>query len=245
MLCLIAKRIFLPQWKTTKAVVFFCICYLGFIGLILPSLASLSGRQPLPVFSKGNLKPAHYYTVILNRHYVKHKLHQSVQMVSQKMKSKHPNLNIYYLDAGFPFLDKMPLIPHLSHGDGKKLDFCFVYKNVKNKKLKSGNRSILGYGDYEAPLRKEGYYSIDNCKKKNDYYDFPKVFPSKFNSHSFELDNSLSKELLIAFASEKSIDKILLEPHLKQRWGLQTYDKIRFHGCKAVRHDDHFHIQVR
>jgi hypothetical protein len=32
---------------------------------------------------------------------------------------------------------------------------------------------------------------------------------------------------------------------LKARWNLTQYDKIRFHGCQAVRHDDHIHTQVK
>ena len=40
------------------------------------------------------------------------------------------------------------------------------------------------------------------------------------------------------------IDKIFLEPHLKDRFGLQS-PKVRFAGCRAARHDDHLHVQIR
>lgn len=50
--------------------------------------------------------------------------------------------------------------------------------------------------------------------------------------------------LVAAFARRRAIGKLFLEPHLKSRWRLGAYDKIRFHGCKAVRHDDHLHIQL-
>ena len=33
-------------------------------------------------------------------------------------------------------------------------------------------------------------------------------------------------------------------PHLKARLGLNS-NKVRFHGCHAVRHDDHFHVQLK
>ena len=36
---------------------------------------------------------------------------------------------------------------------------------------------------------------------------------------------------------------LLLEPHLKTRLKLEKYDKIRFQGCRAARHDDHIHVQ--
>ncbi|MFT5619364.1 MAG: hypothetical protein ACI85I_002607, partial [Arenicella sp.] len=38
--------------------------------------------------------------------------------------------------------------------------------------------------------------------------------------------------------------KVFIEPHLKTRLGLENYSKIRFHGCQAVRHDDHIHVQL-
>ena len=37
-------------------------------------------------------------------------------------------------------------------------------------------------------------------------------------------------------------DNIFIEPHLKNRLKIGN-NRIRFHGCKAVRHDDHIHFQ--
>ena len=42
---------------------------------------------------------------------------------------------------------------------------------------------------------------------------------------------------------EKSTQKIFIEQHLKTRMKLNN-SKIRFHGCRAVRHDDHVHLQI-
>jgi hypothetical protein len=53
-----------------------------------------------------------------------------------------------------------------------------------------------------------------------------------------------TKALVNMFVSEYEIGKIFIEPHLKTRLKL-TSDKIRFHGCQAVRHDDHIHVQLR
>ena len=36
----------------------------------------------------------------------------------------------------------------------------------------------------------------------------------------------------------------LLEPHLKKRLRLEAR-RIQFQGCRAARHDDHMHIQMR
>ena len=42
---------------------------------------------------------------------------------------------------------------------------------------------------------------------------------------------------------DANIKKIFIEPHLKTRMRLK-HAKIRFHGCHAVRHDDHIHFQL-
>ena len=39
--------------------------------------------------------------------------------------------------------------------------------------------------------------------------------------------------------------KILLEPHLAHRLGVEGRPNIRFQGCRAARHDDHIHVQIR
>ncbi len=58
----------------------------------------------------------------------------------------------------------------------------------------------------------------------------------------YKLDEERTRELVRLFAEDKSVRKILIEPHLKSRLKLGQYDKIRFQGCKAARHDDHIHV---
>jgi murein endopeptidase len=55
------------------------------------------------------------------------------------------------------------------------------------------------------------------------------------------MGTKLLVEVLLKF---DNMEKIFIEPHLKSRLGL-TNSKIRYHGCGAVRHDDHIHIQVK
>ena len=63
-------------------------------------------------------------------------------------------------------------------------------------------------------------------------------------NRNYLMDTPATKRLLLKFIRQPQIKKIFLEPHLKQRLGLQKEKKIRFHGCRAVRHDDHIHIQL-
>src|SRR5690554_1699854 len=133
----------------------FSIIYLLFSFFILPPLAKHFGRVPLPIYSD-TIKPLNVMTCILNRHYVRPKLKSNITTASNELSKKHPNRIISYLDANFPFYDGFPLLPHLSHNDGKKLDIAFFYKNKTGKEINNIAPSFIGYGVYEAP-RKEEY----------------------------------------------------------------------------------------
>ena len=69
-------------------------------------------------------------------------------------------------------------------------------------------------------------------------------FVPQGNKANFTFDGARTKELVILFASNPAIEKIFIEPHLKERLKLNS-EKIRFHGCQAVRHDDHLHVQLK
>ena len=44
-----------------------------------------------------------------------------------------------------------------------------------------------------------------------------------------------------ALLHDPGVQKILIEPHLKERLQLQS-SKVRFQGSRAARHDDHVHV---
>ena len=58
------------------------------------------------------------------------------------------------------------------------------------------------------------------------------------------MDSVRTRYLLQNLCESKLVEKIFIEPHLKKRMNLE-YDKIRFQGCYAARHDDHIHIQIK
>ncbi|WP_435261994.1 hypothetical protein [Tenacibaculum sp. nBUS_03] len=66
------------------------------------------------------VSPHSYLTVILNRNYVNSALNQSLQDIGKRVNNKYPDIQLVYLDANFPFINGFPLLPHLSHSDGKK-----------------------------------------------------------------------------------------------------------------------------
>ena len=215
----------------------FPILYLAFNILIIPPIAKNFGREQLPVFND-YLKPRNWVYPLLFRNYVtpdlKHLLEHSVKNL------KASNISITYLDANFPFYDGFSLLPHLSHNDGKKIDISFMYLN-KGGKSSTKKPSVSGYGVFvdsnnmltENCLNK-GYWQYDFTK----YLTFGIIYDLKFDKPKTRL---LIKELL----NSKLTEKIFIEPYLKTELGFDNETKIRFHGCQAVRHDDHIHLQIK
>jgi len=102
--------------KKKKRYIFLSL-YLIFNILIIPPIAKQFGREQLPVFSK-KIKPRNLVYPLLFRNYVSIELKGLLENSARQLKQN--NIRITYLDANFPFIDGFPLLPHLSHNDGKK-----------------------------------------------------------------------------------------------------------------------------
>lgn len=212
--------------------------------LIVPIIAKPLGRVPLPLTETNYLQPLNIWTCFLNRNYVRPELKQTAFEVAKQMNVKFPGTTVNYLDANFPFINKFPLIPHLSHNDGKKLDLSFCYRDTKTNEPTNKCPSFIGYGICEEP-RPDEKNTADFCADKGYWqYSFMTKVISQDNKQDFTFDSDKTRELVNLFATQSAIGKIFIEPHLKTRLNL-TSDKIRFHGCQAVRHDDHIHIQLK
>lgn len=160
------------------------------------------------------------------------------------MRNKFPGTTINYLDANFPFINNFPLLPHLSHNDGKKLDLSFQYNDKGTGQIADDVPSFIGYGICEEPKRGEENKPEDCNKKGYWQYSLLRHYVPQANKDQFMFDNKRTRELLHTLASHNGVGKIFVEPHLKARLGLSN-SKIRFHGCQAVRHDDHIHVQLK
>ena len=225
----------------------FLLSFIGIYSLttffIVPLLAEPLGRVPLPVIEKNHLKPLNIWTCFLNRNYVTPELRDAIFDISIKMNDKHNGTVTNYLDANFPFIDKFPLLPHLSHNDGEKLDLSFFYKDSKTAAFSNESPSWIGYGISEEPIKNELNTPLICDNKGYWQYSLLRKIVDQSNKVNFSFDNKRNKDLLILLSSSSQIRKIFIEPHLKTRLNLRS-DKIRFHGCQAVRHDDHIHIQL-
>jgi hypothetical protein len=136
----------------------FLTLYFFTIFLIVPLIAKPLGRVPLPFKETNHLQPLNIWTCFLNRNYVRQELKLTAFEVAKHMNNKFPGTTINYLDANFPFINKFPLIPHLSHNDGKKLDLSFCYRNTKTNEPTNDCPSLIGYGICEAPRPNEKKY---------------------------------------------------------------------------------------
>jgi len=233
------------SWKrlVVKTLIFATL-YVIFVFLLVPQIAKPFGRVPLPVFENRHLKPGNFPTCLLNRHYVRSELREIAYQVAENMNTKYPGATVNYLDANFPFINKFPLLPHRSHNDGKKLDLSFQYNDSRNGEMTNDIPSFIGYGICEEP--KEGEFDTPgDCGKKGYWqYSLLKEIVPQGKKSKFIFDTGRTRDLIIGFASVAGIGKIFIEPHLKTRLGL-TNAKIGFHGCQAVRHDDHIHVQLK
>jgi hypothetical protein len=109
-------------------------------------------------------------------------------------------------------------------------------------KLTNKKKSNSGYGSYEPPLENE-VNQPEICKNKNTFYNFPKYLTLGEVNKDILFSRRGNKYLLNQIIKNERISKIFIEPHLKTRLNL-NHNKVRFHGCQAVRHDDHIHIQL-
>lgn len=231
--------------KLALKLIAFVIVYSFFSVAAVPPVALLFNRVPLPVFSNAHLKPLNILSCALNRHYVDSALKNSAERAAVLMSQKHPGTVISYLDACFPFIDGFPLLPHLSHNDGQKLDLALFYLDSKSQEeLQQEAPSPIGYGVYVQPKPSEQNQAFLCAEKGYWQYSALQYVVPQWNKDDYLFDETRTKSLVNVLAADESIAKIFIEPHLVARLQLNQ-SKIRFHGCRAVRHDDHIHIQLK
>ena len=206
--------------------------------LLIPHIAPLVGREA--VKNSANIEPTSYLSILLNRNYVRPELNQLLHQTEKTL--AHAPFKIKYLDASFPFINTFPLLPHLSHNDGKKIDISFVYENAQG--MVDDKKSRSGYGVF-VPLKKGEYSQTKYCQSKGAFqYDYTKYLTlGSINKH-LTFSHTGTKKLIGALLKSPNLGKIFIEPNLKKRLNL-TDKRVRNHGCRAVRHDDHIHVQLR
>lgn len=224
-----------------KHLLSFFVLYLLATFVMIPLLAPSFGREPIK--TSESVKIYMFLTQLANRNYVVPQINSTLEEVSANLRKEYPHTVIHCLDANFPFWDGFPLAPHLSHNDGKKLDISLLYEDQEGKVV-NHKPSRSGYGIFEHPTSQE-YDQIEVCKNKGYWqYDFSKYLSLGTTHENLRMSTSATKRLVVEILKRKEISKVFIEPHLRQRMSV-THPKLRYHGCKAVRHDDHIHLQVK
>ncbi|WP_282607189.1 hypothetical protein [Pelagibius sp. Alg239-R121] len=213
--------------------------------IIVPTAAPLFGRVALNCFADGQhpYEANSFAYCALNRHYVAPVTKQVLEQVSNQMARTHPGTLVSYLDAGFPFDLGIPLLPHLSHKDGRKLDLAFFYKSrPTGVSISKGGAWFIGYWAF-APawnlLRSEPVSPNDGFLRWR--FDW-----LQWSFADSELDQMRTGDLIRILSQgpiSDRVQKIFLEPYLAKHLNVQN-SKIRFAGWNAARHDDHLHFQV-
>lgn len=208
------------------------LCAYGVASLAAVPLAGAFGRTPLDcgVLEEASPGPRSILTCLFNRHYVVLPAEQALQTISSEFSGEFKNARIAFLDAGFPFFDWFPILPHVSHGDGRKIDLALMYEGG------AASPSPIGYwgfvqprpGDPRPCTGQEGWLRWDMAWLQP-------LLPE------LDLDDRRTAELVHALTRSPDVRRVLIETHLRQRLGLD-HPKIRFQGCRAARHDDHIHV---
>ena len=243
LLAILFSKIFGFQKKLATLVVFIVAYSAATFATIY--IAPVFGRQAVPCFVSeiANLKTTHPMYCVLNRNYVAGDLALLLDKASTAVAQKYEGTQTLVLDANFPFFTGFPLLPHLSHDDGRKVDLAFYYQDGKGGYLPGYMSSPIGYWGYTQPSSGVNLPCTNFNSSLSLRWDF-NFLQGFWRDYRIEPQRTAYLlNWLVSEGQQYGIEKVLLEPHLKARLGLGS-DLIRFQGCRAARHDDHIHLQV-
>jgi hypothetical protein len=247
--CWVVSR-FVPQvpaWRrATINIALFAALYAVTSIFVVPPLAALGGRVPLPCLATADrpFAAANPMFCWLNRHYVDTRLMTLMDGLSRDIARQYPGTVTLFLDANLPFINGFPLLPHLSHSDGRKLDIAYYYRGVDGSYLPGRKRSPIGYWAFEQPAAVD---TPSPCRAgawlttRWDMRFLQRLFPDR------PLEPERTRAALRWLTTEgqrAGIERIFIEPYLAARLGVSS-PLLGFQGCRAARHDDHIHIQIK
>lgn len=219
------------QW----AILAFGGAYLIAVIWVVPVAAPIFGRVPLDCWrQQSDYAPASRLYCLLNRNYVTPETKMALEQIADSMIGEGP---VVYLDAGFPFFDGFPLLPHLSHRDGRKLDLSLIYRRLDTHEQVSPAWP-LGYWAFGPVDARDRACPDGGGGLRWSLGWLQEAF------EGLELDRVATSKLINSALALSSVRRVLIAPDLKRNLGL-TDNRLRFAGCHAARHDDHIHLEVR
>ena len=238
-------RRFLPSRRPAVFLLLFLILYAA-ATLAAHEIALRSGRVPLQCFPgrDASLIVLSPFFCVLNRNYVTKDLAEAAQAYAGHMARTFPGTKTLALDANFPFFTGFPLMPHLSHDDGRKLDLALYYRDKEGNFRDGETRSPIGYFAFQQPGVNAPQPCEDRARWLTLRWDMAWLQGAL---PDWQIEPRRMREALRWLSNEgqnHGIGKIFIEPHIPAGLGISN-DVIRFQGCRAARHDDHIHIQLR
>ncbi len=203
-----------------RPVLLFVLAYAGVWGAV-QVLAPLVGRVALPCFGAPLRSQSVVYCGLM-RNFVTPELAEVARDAAGRVEADFPGTVTLALDGGFPFLDGVPLLPHLSHDDGEKLDLAFLYADAEGEYLPGQTRSPLGYFAFEA-------------------LDAPEDCPPVWLTlrwrmgwlqgwfGAMEVEPQRTAALVRALLEDGRMGKVFVEPPIVKQLGLSD-PKLRFQG---------------
>lgn len=208
---------------------------LAYASLSIASLwiAPVFGRVPLSCGGDGSMRVQSWLYCALNRQYVTPELRDTAKDLAAHLAKQFPGTVTLILDANFPFLNGFPLLPHLSHDDGRKLDLAFYYKSGQSY-VPSATRSPVGYFAFEQ--------GATECPPHwlTLRWDLTWLQPLMAD---LQPEPQRIHAALDWLSQDQRVRKVFVEPHLRERFNAD-FPKLRFQGCRAARHDDHIHFEL-
>lgn len=196
-------------------------------------VAPAFGRVALSCRADGPLQVQSWMYCAFNRTYLDPELRDVLNDTAEAMDQRFPGTETLVLDASFPFFDGFPLLPHLSHDDGAKVDLAFYYRDETGY-LPGATRSPVGYFAFE-----EGPTPCATSWPSLRW-DLAGLQPLW---KPYALERERMRAVLQVLTSDARVGTIFVEPHLRDALGV-SHPKLRFQGCRAARHDDHIHFQL-
>jgi hypothetical protein len=236
----------LQGWRRSASIgALFLALYVGVSLFVVPAWAALAGRVPLPCHAGADrpFAAAHPLYCVLNRHYVDRRLVTLLTELSREVDRAHPGTLTLYLDGNFPFLDGFPLLPHLSHGDGRKLDIAYYYAERGGAYLPGELRLPIGYWAFKQP----GPGDASPCVGSSWLslrWDM-RWLQGRYPDRPLEPERTRAAlRWLVTEGPQFGVERVFIEPYLAARLGVAS-PVLGFQGCRAARHDDHIHLQIR
>jgi len=223
----------------------FVALYAALHGFVVPPLAALGGRVPLPCSAQPGrpFAAGHPLFCLLDRHYVDPRLVTLITSLSRDVEHSYPGTVTLYLDGNLPLLNGFPLLPHLSHDDGRKLDIAFYYAAADGAYRPGRLRSPIGYWAFEQPSATDE----TRCPGRPwltlrwDMRLLQRVLPAlPLEPHR----TGTALRWLVTEGRNFDVERVFIESYLATRLGV-TSPLLGFQGCRAARHDDHIHVQLK